>query len=66
MMPGQEGTRYYNMSGRCVGRFTLINCDYNESRSCQFWNAASDKILGVYARNGGPAKAEGTWRVTQG
>jgi hypothetical protein len=66
MMPGQEGTPYYNMSGRCVGQFTLINGDYNESGSCQFWNAAGDKILGVYARKGDPAKAEGTWRVVQG
>ena len=25
MMPGQEGTPYYNMSGRCLGQFTIIN-----------------------------------------
>jgi hypothetical protein len=39
MMPGQEGTPYYNMSGRCLGQFTNINGDYNENGSCQFWNA---------------------------
>ena len=66
MMPGQEGTPYHNMSGRCVGQFTIINGDYNENGSCQFWNAAGDKIFGVYARKGDPAKAEGTWRVVQG
>jgi hypothetical protein len=60
MMPGQEGAPYYNMSGRCVGQFTLINGDYNESGSYQFWNVAGDTILGVYARKGDPAKAVGT------
>jgi hypothetical protein len=66
MMPGQEGTPYYNMSGRCLGQFTIINGDYSESGSCQYWNAAGDKIFGVYARKGDVAKAEGTWRVVQG
>ena len=49
--PGQEGTPLYNMSGRCVGQFSIINGDYSENGSCQFWNAAGDKIFGVYARN---------------
>ena len=66
MMPGQEGTPYYNLSGRCLGQFTIINGDYSESGSCQYWNAAGDKIFGVYARKGDVAKAEGTWRVVQG
>jgi hypothetical protein len=35
MMPGQEDTPYYNMSGRCLGQFTIINGDYSESGSCQ-------------------------------
>jgi hypothetical protein len=35
MMPGQEGTPYYNMSGRCLGQFTIINGDYSESGSCR-------------------------------
>jgi hypothetical protein len=65
MSPGQEGTPYYNMSGRCLGQFTLINGDYNESGSCQFWNANGDKMFGVYSRKGDPAKAEGTWHVVQ-
>ena len=66
MMPGQEGTPYYNMSGRCLGQFTLINGDYSETGSCQYWNAGGDKIFGVYTRNGDPAKAEGNWHVVQG
>lgn len=65
MIPGTEGTPYYRMSGRCLGQFTLINGDYNETGSCQFWNAAGDKIFGVYTRKGDPAKAEGTWHVVQ-
>jgi hypothetical protein len=66
MMPGQEGTPYYNMSGRCLGQFTIINGDYSETGSCQFWNAGGDKIFGVYTRKGDPAKAEGNWHVVQG
>jgi hypothetical protein len=66
MIPGQEGTPYYRLSGRCLGQFTLINGDYNETGSCQFWNAAGDKMFGVYSRKGDPAKAEGTWHVVQG
>jgi hypothetical protein len=54
------------LSGRCVGAFTLINSDYNENGSCEFWNADGDKVLGVYARKGDPAKAEGTWHVVHG
>jgi hypothetical protein len=53
------------MSGRCLGQFTLINGDYNETGSCQFWNANGDKIFGLYSRKGDPAKAEGTWHVVQ-
>ena len=66
MMPGQEGTPFYRMSGRCLGQFTIINGDYSENGSCQFWNAAGDKYFGVYARKGDPAKAEGTWHTVQG
>ena len=47
-------------------QFTIIDGDYSESGSCQYWNAAGDKIFGVYARKGDVAKAEGTWRVVQG
>jgi hypothetical protein len=66
MMPGQEGTPYYNMSGRCLGQFTSIKGEWDESGSCQFWNAGGDKIFGVYTRKGDPAKAEGNWHVVQG
>src|ERR1700751_1206296 len=65
MVPGQEGTPYYRLSGRCLGQFTLINGDYNETGSCQFWNANGDKIFGLSAGKGDPAKAEGTWHVVQ-
>ena len=65
MMPGQEGTPFYRLSGQCLGQFTLINGDYNETGSCQFWNANGDKIFGVYRRKGDPAKAEGTWHIVQ-
>ena len=54
------------LSGRCLGQFSIINGDYSENGSCQFWNAAGDKMFGVYARKGDPAKAEGTWHVVQG
>jgi len=64
--PGIEGTPFHMMSARCVGAFTLISNDYNENGSCEFWDAAGDKILGVYARKGDPAKAEGTWHVVHG
>jgi hypothetical protein len=66
MMPGQEGTPLYMLSGRCLGQFSIINGDYSENGRCQFWNAAGDKIFGVYTRKGDPAKAEGTWHVVQG
>jgi hypothetical protein len=61
-----RATSVSNLSGRCVGQLTIVNGDYSENGSCQYWNAAGDKIFGVYARNGDPAKAEGTWHVVQG
>jgi hypothetical protein len=66
MMPGQEGTPYYKMSGRCLGQYSIINGEVSANGSCQFWNADGDKIFGVFARKGDPAKAEGTWHVVQG
>src|SRR6516162_2677916 len=66
MLPGKEGTPFYRMSGRCLGQFTVINGDYNESGSCQYWDADGDKFFGVYSRKGDPAKAEGTWHYVQG
>ena len=66
MMPGQEGTPYYKMSGRCLGQFSIINGEVSSNGSCQLWNAAGDKIFGVFTRKGDPAKAEGTWHVVQG
>ena len=59
MMPGQEGTPYHNMSGRCLGQFNIINGDFSDNGSCQFWNAAGDKIFGVYIRKGDPARRAG-------
>lgn len=66
MTLAQEGSPYHNMTGRCLGQFTIISGEYSETGSCQYWNAAGDKILGVYSRKGDPAKAEGTWHVVQG
>jgi hypothetical protein len=66
MAPGTEGTPFHMMSARCVGVFTLINGEVNDNGSCEFWNAAGDKVFGVYARKGDPAKAEGTWHVVHG
>jgi hypothetical protein len=66
MTPGTEGTPLSMISGRCVGSFTIVAGDYNETGSCEYWNAAGDKYLGIYARNGDPAKAEGTWHVVHG
>ena len=66
MAPGDEGSPFHMMSGRCVGAFTLINGDWNENGSCEYWNAAGDKLFGVYARKGDPAKAEGTWHSVHG
>ncbi len=66
MTRGTEGSPMYMLSGRSVGAFTLINGDYNENGSCEFWNATGDKVFGVYARKGDPAKAEGTWHVVHG
>jgi len=65
-MPGTEGTPFVLNSGRCLGSFTVINREVNESGSCEFWNAAGDKYFGVYSRKGDPAKAEGTWHVVNG
>jgi hypothetical protein len=66
MVQGTEGTPFHMLSGRCVGAFTIINGDYNENGSCEFWNATGDKYFGVYARKGDPAKAEGTWQTVHG
>jgi len=57
MAPGEEGTPYYALSGRCLGQFTIINGEYSETGSCQYCNVAGDKIFGVYARKGRSRKS---------
>jgi hypothetical protein len=47
-----------------VGSFTIISGDYDGS--CEYWNAAGDKIFSIYARKGDPTKAEGAWHVVHG
>ena len=49
-----------------VGSYTIIIGDYNETDSCEYWNAAGDKIFSIYARKGDPTKAEGAWHVVHG
>ena len=66
MAPGTEGTPFFMMSGRCVGSFTIVSGDYNESGGCEFQNAAGDKFFSIYSRKGDPAKAEGTWHLVHG
>jgi hypothetical protein len=66
MMPGQEGTPFHQLSGHCVGHFTIINVELNENGNCQWWNANGDKLFGAYTRSGDPVKAEGTAHSVQG
>lgn len=66
MTQEKEGSPEYNMTGRCVGMFTLIKGAWNEGGSCEFVNPNGDKYFGVYERKGDPAKTEGTWKVLNG
>ena len=52
MTPGTEGTPLSMISGRCVGSFTIVAGDYNETGSCEYWNAAGDKYLGNLCSEG--------------
>ena len=65
-MSDTEGSPFGMLSGRCVGSFTIVSGDYNETGGCEYWNAAGDKFAGIYARKGDPAKAEGTWHAVHG
>jgi hypothetical protein len=66
MSPGSEGSPIQMMSGRCLGAITIINGQVDDNGTCEYVNAAGDKIFGVFARKGDPAKAEGTWHVVHG
>jgi hypothetical protein len=64
--PGTEGTPFRMLSGHCVGAFSNVSGQYDENGSCEWVDAGGDKFLGVFARKGDPAKAEGTWQIVHG
>jgi hypothetical protein len=67
MIHGPENDPFYLMSGHCVGTFRVIDGQGEEYSSCDYANAAGDKIFNVAVRKGGnPATDEGTTRVVHG
>jgi hypothetical protein len=61
-----EGHPFHGLACRCLGTFTINAGDYAENGTCECANASNDKIFGIWARRGDPAKAEGTWHVVHG
>jgi hypothetical protein len=59
--PG-ENDFWHNMVGRCNGAWTLIMGEYNELGTCEYTDAAGDKLFGVYTRK----NQDGTWKVLAG
>jgi hypothetical protein len=65
MLPGQQGTPIYRLSGTCNGQFTVVAGEEHTNGSCQLSNTDGDKVFGLYERKGDPLKVEGNWRVVQ-
>jgi len=58
----KPGSLYYNVTGTCVGSWTLIDGEYNETSACEYVDAAKDKFFGIASRK----NEEGIWRVVGG
>jgi hypothetical protein len=58
----KPGSPNYNAAGTCVGSWTLINGEYNETSACEYVDPDKDKFFGVASRK----NDEGVWRVIGG
>ena len=59
----KPGTLYHNVTGVCVGSWSLINGEYNETSTCEYTDPSGDKFIGVATRKN---DEEGTWRAVSG
>ena len=59
----KPGSLYHNLTGVCVGSWTMINGEYNETSSCEYTDSSGDKFFGLATRKN---DEEGTWRVISG
>jgi hypothetical protein len=49
--PGAKpGNLYNNIAGLCVGSWTLVNGQYNESSACEYKDPSGDKFFGMASR----------------
>jgi hypothetical protein len=65
---GPEGDPFRAMAQHCVGQFTIINGEQEDTVRCEAANAAGDKVFGVATRKFDTAKpgGEGSLRILGG
>ena len=65
---GAEGDPFRAMAQHCVGQFTIINGEQEDTVRCEGANAAGDKVFGVATRKFDTAKpgGEGSFRILGG
>lgn len=59
----RPGSLFNNTTGVCVGSWTLVNGEYNETSACEYTDPSGDKFFGIASRKN---DEEGTWRVISG
>ena len=59
----KPGNLYHNVTGVCVGSWTLIRGEYSETSACEYTDGSKDRFFGVASRKN---DEEGTWRVVGG
>ena len=59
----KPGSLYQNVTGTCVGSWTLISGQYGETDFCEYKDSSGDKFFGVASRKN---DEEGYWQVMGG
>jgi len=63
MVVAEQGDPLHMATGICLGTWTLIMGQYDESGSCEYTLPSGDKIFGVYSRKN---QDNGIWKVVSG
>ncbi len=59
----KPGSLFHNVTGMCVGSWTLINGQYSENSSCEYKDSSGDRFFGIANRKN---DEEGFWQVVGG
>lgn len=60
MVVAEPNDPLHNASGLCIGAWTLISGQYDETGSCEYTLPSGDRVFGVYSRRN---QEPGLWKV---